>query len=105
MLVYLSIKSYNDWVNFFSHIKLSIVFRLCTTKIFYSNNISSTGEVFNPFNHAIHQNFQCKRANEMPAKYCKKNCCAKKSQFVVYVLTRNWLPRELLLQQFWKESV
>ena len=52
-------------VLFISHTKLSIVFTLCTNTDFFSNFISSIGEVFNQLDGAVHHNLKLKGADEL----------------------------------------
>ena len=55
---------------------------------FYSIVISSTGEVFNQLDRAVHCNLKWKRAEKCPALQ-RKDCYAKNSNVIIYVLTRN----------------
>ena len=55
---------------------------------FYSNVISSTGEVFNQLDRAVHHNLKSKGAEKMPS-VAKKRLYAKNSNVTIYVLTRN----------------
>ena len=58
-MVHLLIKFYNGWVIFISQTKLFIVFTLSTNTDF-PIVISSTGEVFNQLDRAVHHNLKGK---------------------------------------------
>ena len=56
---------------------------------FYSNVISSTSEVFNQLDRAVHHNLKWKGAEKRGQVLQRKSCYAKNSNVTLFVLTRN----------------
>ena len=69
---------------------------------FYSETISSRGEVFNQMNRAVEHNLKCRIPEKLPSVAKKRLLRKKNSKDLISVLVRSLRPLRLLDQLFWK---